>query len=87
MAKVYLCPECKQPMRPHDGPWDIVHCVPCQKSCDLWYEQPEFVEMATTPHAYNPYHDMVVVHLRRDSGWTKLKRWGRGLIRSLTRDP
>lgn len=43
-GKAYACPKCGKPMRPHDGPWDVVHCVSCQLSVDLWYETPSVID-------------------------------------------
>jgi len=37
-------------MRPHDGPWAIVHCPPCQQSVDLWYDEPQVVEAEVEPY-------------------------------------
>ena len=45
-------------MRPHDGPWAVVHCVKCEKSCDLWYEQPETVEVETAPLPFKMQYDL-----------------------------
>ncbi len=46
-GKAYACPYCGKPLTPHDGPWDILHCFPCQKSIDLWWaeEVPELIDI------------------------------------------
>jgi len=31
-------------MRPHSGPWDVLHCIHCVRTVDLWYETPTIID-------------------------------------------
>lgn len=59
-GEAFKCPWCGLPMRPHDGPSAVVHCVPCQRSVDLWYHEPQVMKAEVTPYA----PEMVVVDAR-----------------------
>ena len=48
--EAFKCPWCGRPMQPHDGPWAVVHCVPCQRSIDLWYDEPQVMQAEVEPH-------------------------------------
>lgn len=48
-GKAYACPKCGQPMNPHDSPWDVLHCLPCNSSVDLWYDPKPIIIDASTP--------------------------------------
>jgi hypothetical protein len=65
MPTAYLCPKCRDVMRPHDGPWAVVHCIKCQHSCDLWYDTPETVEVEAAPEPYKP--TLLVVQVRHET--------------------
>lgn len=58
----YACPSCRQPLRPHDGPWDIYHCLPCNRSVDLYRDpEPDLIRVAVDPEPYNPHQHVVVL--------------------------
>lgn len=48
-GKAYACPKCEQPMNPHNGPWDVLHCLPCNSSIDLWHDPKPVIIDAPTP--------------------------------------
>lgn len=52
-------------MRPHDGPFAMVHCLDCNQSCDLWYESPAEIFVAEAPAPYDPHKHMTLVPLRK----------------------
>lgn len=46
VGKAYACPKCGKPLVPEKGPWDILHCYPCNDSVDLWHDKtPEIIEV------------------------------------------
>lgn len=50
-GKAYACPHCGRPLTPHDGPWDVLHCFPCNRSVDLWYDAPPALIDAPPPES------------------------------------
>lgn len=54
-GKAYQCEKCLGPLRPHDGPWDVLHCPECQRSVDLWHDpEPKIIDVDFEILPYKP---------------------------------
>lgn len=63
----YLCPGCNGHLRPHDGPWSVWHCIPCNSTYDLYNidAELEWVDLDDPPEPYDPLRHAVVIDVRR----------------------
>lgn len=73
--QAYACPICKEPLRKQPG-WDILHCLKCQRSIDLWHDpEPSIIEVKEKVPEYDYFKNVVVLKMPKQKQKVKISRW------------